>query len=71
MPRGSFVIPSCRYFISLFLSKDDESNKPYLGRYFQKGGCFVCLGNPKPNETIISEFDLAYAFHSYFEKRSL
>lgn len=66
LSSGSFIMPGCRYFISLFLSKDDEINKPYLGRYYHKGGRFVCLGNPKPNEMAISEFDLVRAFRAYF-----
>ena len=65
---GSFVLPSCRYFIGLFLSKDDEINEPYIGKYYHEGGRFVCLGNPEPNKTVISEFDLVRAFQTYFEK---
>jgi len=66
MASGSFLLPKCRYFIGLFLSKDDEVNKPYQGNYYHKGGRFVCLGNPKPNETVVSEFDLVRAFRAYF-----
>jgi len=65
---GHFLIPNAPYFIGLFLGKDDEVNKPYLGRYFKKAGRYVCLGNPKPGETVISEFDLVSTFQTYFEK---
>lgn len=65
---GCFAIPNCPYFIGLFLSKEDEVNKAYKGRYFRKGGRFVCVGNPEPGETVISEFDLITAFQKYFEK---
>ena len=65
---GSFLIPNSPYFIGLFLGKDDQVNKPYLGRFYHKGGRFVCLGNPKPDETVISEFDLVTHFKAYYEK---
>ena len=32
------------------------------------GGRFVCLGKPKPRETVVSEFDFDTAFKNYFGK---
>jgi hypothetical protein len=52
----------------LFLCKDDKLNTPYIGRYYQEGGRFVCLAHAKPQQTIVSEFDLVTAFRTYFEK---
>ncbi len=66
LPSGSFFVPDSPYFIGLFLSKEDTINKPYRGRYFNEGGRFVCLGNPKPGETVISKFDLNRAFQDFF-----
>lgn len=66
LSSGSFVMPRSPYSISLFLSKNDLVNKAYLGRYYHKGGRFVCVGGPKPNETVVSEFDLVRAFQTYF-----
>ena len=68
IPSGQFALPSSPYFIGLYLCKDDKINLPYKGKYYHQGGRFVCLGNPKPLETVISEFDLATAFRTYFEK---
>lgn len=68
IPSGHILIPDCPYFIGLFLCDDEQMNFPYMGRYFHTGGRFVCLGKPKPNETIVSEFDLDAAFRSYFGK---
>jgi hypothetical protein len=65
---GHFLIPNSPYFVGLFLGRDDEVNKPYTGRYFKKSGRFVCLGNPAPNETVVSEFDLVETFKTCFEK---
>ena len=68
MPSGHFAIPSSPYFIGLFLGKEEEVNKGYKGKYFRKSGRFVCLGNPKPGETVISEYDLISAFKRKYEK---
>jgi Protein of unknown function (DUF3047) len=68
LPSGHVAIPALPYFIGLFLGQEELLNTPYLGRYFHKGGRFVCVGNPTPNETVISEFDLIAAFQTYFEK---
>jgi hypothetical protein len=65
---GHFAVPNSPYFIALFLGSDDEVNKPYKGKYCHKSGRFVCLGNPKPNEKVTSEFDLIETFRKYFEK---
>lgn len=68
LPSGNIVLPDVPYFIGLFLCKDDQLHTPYVGRYYQEGGRFVCLAQPQPQQTIISEFDLGTAFRTYFEK---
>ena len=65
---GHLAIPDSPYFIGLFLGRNDKLNKAYKGNYYHEGGRFVCLGNPKPGETVISEFDLSDAFKRYFQK---
>ncbi len=65
---GSLIVPDSPYFIGLYLGEADRVNKPYKGRYFHKGGRFVCLGNPEPGEAVVSQFDLRDAFRSYFGK---
>ncbi len=65
---GHVLIPNSPYFIGLFLCQDDRVNFPYRGRYFHEGGRFVCLGQPRPDESVVSEFDLDQAFRSYFGK---
>src|SRR5262245_32787604 len=68
VPSGHFALPALPYFIGLFLGQEEQLNTPYKGRYFHEGGRFVCLGNPHPNETVISEFDLIAPYQTYFEK---
>jgi hypothetical protein len=65
---GHLVLPNSPYFIGLFLGRHDMPYKAYKGRYYQQGGRFVCMGNPLPGETVISELDLHYAFKRYFRK---
>ena len=65
---GHFLIPNAPYFIGFFLGKDEKVGKGYVGRYFQKGGRYVCLGNPKPAEMVVSEYDLISAFKRKYEK---
>jgi hypothetical protein len=68
MSSGNILLPNVPYFIGLYLCKDDRLNTPYIGRYYQEGGRFVCVGHAEPQQTIVSEFDLVTAFRTYFEK---
>jgi hypothetical protein len=68
IPSGLLVLPDVPYFIGLFLCKNDKLHAPYIGKYYQEGGRFVCLAHAEPQQTIVSEFDLAAAFRTYFEK---
>ena len=64
---GHFAIPNAPYFIGFFLGEDEKVGKGYVGRYFKKGGRYVCLGNPEPGEMVVSEYDLISAFkRKYF-----
>jgi hypothetical protein len=65
---GHFAIPNAPYFIGFFLGENEKVGKGYVGRYFQKSGRYVCLGNPKPGETVVSEYDLVSAFKRKYEK---
>lgn len=71
MPSGSLLLPDSPYFIGLFLSEEDAVGKAYVGNHYQAGGRFVCIGNPPPGETVVSEFDLAKAFRTYFKKEKV
>ena len=68
---GHLAVPDSPYFIGLFLGRHDKLNKAYKGNYYHEGGRYVCLGNPKPGETIVSEFDLFDAFKRYFQKEKV
>ena len=66
MSSGSIFIPNSPYFLGLFLSENDTIGKYYIGSHFKDGGRFVCVGNPQPNGTVVSEFDLQKGFKKGF-----
>lgn len=68
MPSGHFLIPNAPYFIGFFLSRDETAGKGFVGRYFKKSGRYVCLGNPRPGSTVVSEYDLVSAFRKEYKK---
>ena len=61
-------IPDTPYFLSLFLGPDEVLEKAYSAKHFKQSGRWVCLGNPKPGETITSEFKLLDAYRKLFNK---
>jgi len=68
LSSGHFLIPNSPYFVGLFLCETEQVNKGFKGRYFQKGGRYVCLDNPKPGETVISEYNLVSAFKRKYKQ---
>jgi hypothetical protein len=68
MPSGNIILPKLPYFIGFFLCTNDKLNTPYIGKYYQEGGRFVCLAHADLGQTITSEFDLVTAFRSFFDK---
>ncbi len=68
-PSGSMFIPDSPYFVGLYLCHgDDRINHPYVGKYFKKGGRFVCGDQPKAGEMVTTRFDLLEAYRSYFDR---
>lgn len=63
---GSFFIPNCPYFLGLYLGQNDTIGELYTGRHFTDGGRFVCVGNPKVDETVVSEYNLEKGFKAAF-----
>ncbi len=68
-PSGSMFIPDSPYFVGLYLCHgDDRIGHPYLGKYFKKGGRFVCGERPAAGEMVTTRFDLLEAYRRYFDK---
>ena len=68
-PSGSSLIPGSPYFVALFLCHgDDRINHPYVGRYFKKGGRYVCGDRPTEGQLVTTQFNLLEAYRTYFDK---
>jgi hypothetical protein len=65
---GHLLYPNLPYFVGVYLCDNDQLHTPYTGNSYQAGGRYVCVGNPPPETTITSEFDLVTAFQTYFAK---
>lgn len=63
---GAMVVPDSPYFIAIHLCENDAINKPENGRFYHKGGRFVCVAHPKPGEVVETRFDLKAAFKEYY-----
>lgn len=71
LSSGSLFIPDSTYFVGLFLcSGDDKIDFPYVGKYFKKGGRYVCLNRPKMGELATTRFDLLKSYRKYFDKEN-
>ena len=65
-PSGGMFAPDLPYFIGLFLCNGDRVGFPYLGRYYQAGGRYICLQSAPIGEELVSRFDLRQGFQSIF-----
>ena len=63
---GSMLIPDSPYFLGLFLCEGDRVGHPYVGRYFKKGGRYICVDKPAAGKAVVSEFNLVEAFKASF-----
>ena len=54
IPSGILILPNLPYFIGLFLCTGDKLNTPYIGKYYQEGGRFVCLAHAEPGNRPLS-----------------
>ena len=67
LSSGSMFVPDSPYFIGFFLCKDDPLEKPYTGRYFKKGGRYICVDHDQPGKATVTEIDLHAEFQSSFD----
>lgn len=65
---GSFFLPDSPYYVGLYLSDTDPKDKVYIGKSYKTCARYVCVGNPKPGETVVTEYDIDAAFKKMFSK---
>jgi hypothetical protein len=63
---GSMFAPDLPAFIGLFLCNGDRVDHPYVGRYYQEGGRYVCVDNAQPQQRLVSRYDLKQGFRKAF-----
>lgn len=63
---GSMFAPNLPAFIGLFLCATDRVGVPYVGRYYQEAGRYICLDRAEPQRALTSRFDLRQGFRTAF-----
>jgi hypothetical protein len=63
---GSMFAPNLPAFIGLFLCASDRVGVPYVGRYYQEAGRYICLDRAEPQRQLVSRFDLRQGFRTAF-----
>ncbi len=63
---GSMFAPNLPAFIGLFLCATDRVGVPYVGRYYQEAGRYICLDQATPQRALTSRFDLRQGFRTAF-----
>lgn len=63
---GALIVPDSPYFIALHLCENDVVGQAELGRFYHKGGRFICVAHPKPGEVVKTSFDLKQAFQDLY-----
>jgi len=67
-PSGSTFVPNVPYFLALFLCENDRTNEPFVGRFHQTNGRFICVAQPKLGATVTTDFPIAETFKRVFGK---
>lgn len=63
---GSMFAPNLPAFIGLFLCASDRVGFPYVGRYYQEAGRYICVDRAEPQRPLVSRFDLRQGFRTAF-----
>lgn len=63
---GSMFAPNLPAFIGLFLCATDRVGIPYVGRYYQEAGRYICTDRAEPQRALTTRFDLRQGFRTAF-----
>jgi hypothetical protein len=63
---GSMFAPNLPAFIGLFLCASDRVGIPYVGRYYQEAGRYICTDRAEPERALTTRFDLRQGFRAAF-----
>lgn len=65
LPFGLFAAP---YFISPFIGAKEIEGKIYTGRFWKKGGRYVCIKSPNIGDVVVSDLNVDQLFKRAFDK---
>lgn len=65
LPLGIFAAP---YFISPFIGAKEVEGKIYTGRFWKKGGRYVCVRTPNAGDTVVTDLQVDQLFKKLFAK---
>jgi hypothetical protein len=65
LPFGLFAAP---YFISPFMGAKELEGKIYTGRFWKKGGRYICIKSTNPGEDVITDLNVDQLFKKLFGK---
>jgi hypothetical protein len=63
---GSMFAPDLPAFIGLFLCANDRVGFPYVGRFYQEAGRYICVDRAEPQRALVSRIDLRQGFRTAF-----
>ncbi|MBK6896065.1 MAG: hypothetical protein IPH06_05690 [Alphaproteobacteria bacterium] len=63
---GSAIVPDSPYFLALHLCENDPIGAPLKGRFYHKGGRFICAAHPQPGEVVTTRLNLKKTFKDIF-----
>jgi hypothetical protein len=65
LPLGIFAAP---YFISPFIGAKEVEGKIYTGRFWKKGGRYVCVRSSNAGDTVVTDLPVDQLFKRLFGK---
>lgn len=65
LPFGIYAAP---YFIAPFIGAKEVEGKIYTGRFWKKGGRYVCVRSPNVGEAVVTDLPVAQLFKRLFAK---
>jgi hypothetical protein len=65
LPFGLFAAP---YFISPFIGEKETADKSYTGRFWRKGGRYICVKCPNAGTAFTTDLNVDSLFKSLFGK---
>jgi hypothetical protein len=65
LPLGIFAAP---YFISPFIGAKEIEGKIYTGRFWKKGGRYLCIKSPSAGNTVVTDLPVDQLFKKLFAK---